>query len=294
MPPQGLTNFNDTGLSMTLRYGTGVNYVTGDIGIGAFQLDRGEFAVAQQAYLQGTSKAGEAADFPQGQFGILGLGFDTPGASSFLDTAAQTALGATSTAGQFVLSNIFAHNPDQPDYIGIALSRNGNQEGTADGSLTTTEYDNAHGRVVWSLRLDSLSAGGTTAGKDIVLLDTGTTNILIPEARVTAIYSSIPGAVLQQDSTNIPLVQFRTTTDVWVVPCTTQVDVAAAFGGQILTSPDGTHNFTVCFNSFTGIGTIAGGEVDALFGDNFLWNVYAACVAPFCLSFFNSSTLQTP
>ncbi|KAF8151158.1 hypothetical protein K438DRAFT_1988301 [Mycena galopus ATCC 62051] len=60
MPPQGLTNFNDTGLSTTLRYGTGANFFTGDIGIGAFQLDGGEFAVPQQAYLQGTSEAGEA------------------------------------------------------------------------------------------------------------------------------------------------------------------------------------------------------------------------------------------
>ncbi|KAF8151149.1 hypothetical protein K438DRAFT_434583 [Mycena galopus ATCC 62051] len=48
MPPQGLTNFNDTGLSTTLRYGTGANFVTGDIGISAFQLDGGEFTVPQQ------------------------------------------------------------------------------------------------------------------------------------------------------------------------------------------------------------------------------------------------------
>ncbi|KAF8166803.1 aspartic peptidase domain-containing protein [Mycena galopus ATCC 62051] len=231
MPPQGLTNFNDTGLSTTLRYGTGANFVTGDIGIGAFQLNGGEFAVTEQA-----------ADFAQGHFGILGLGFDTPGAS-FINAAVQTALGTTSTAGQSVLSNIFAQNPSQSDYIGIALSRTGDQEGTADGSLTIAEYDSDYASVagtpqipqtpagagVWSITLDSLSVGGTKipwtstipsapAGKDIVLLDTGTTNILMPEAQVTAIYSSIPGAVLQQDSTNIPLVQFGTMTDVTRAP----------------------------------------------------------------------------
>ncbi|KAF8151153.1 hypothetical protein K438DRAFT_1988296 [Mycena galopus ATCC 62051] len=96
MPPQGLTNFNDTGLSMTLHYYTSANFVTGDIGVGAFQLNGGEFAVPQQAYLQGTSEAGEAADFVQGHFGILGLGFDTPGAS-FINAAVQTAFGTTST-----------------------------------------------------------------------------------------------------------------------------------------------------------------------------------------------------
>jgi hypothetical protein len=45
---------------------------------------------------------------------------------------------------------------------------------------------------------------------------------------------------------------------------------------QVLTSPDGTHNFTVCTNAFTDLGTIAAGETDALFGDSFLRNVYTA------------------
>ncbi|KAF8186200.1 hypothetical protein K438DRAFT_1973564 [Mycena galopus ATCC 62051] len=88
------------------------------------------------------------------------------------------------------------------------------------------------------------------------------------------------GQELSRDSQ----VQFSTTTDAWLGPCTSQVDVVAAFAcvpafpifpspvyfslnsdvdplvgnGQILTSPDGTHNFTVCVNTFTDIGTIAG------------------------------------
>ncbi|KAJ7242152.1 aspartic peptidase domain-containing protein [Mycena haematopus] len=312
MPPGGLRSFNDTGLSTTLRYGDGSNFITGDIGIGAFELDGGQFAVPAQAYLQGVTEAGEEADFEEGHFGILGLGFDTPGAS-LINTAVQQAEGATSTRGQSVLSNIFAQNPTGSDYIGIALSRTGDQEGTADGSLTIAEYDTDYSSVqsspqipqtpanagVWSIVMDSFSVGGqkikwpstipsAPAGKNIVLLDTGTTNILMPEAQVTAIYSSIPGAVLSPNS-NIPLVQFSTTTDVWVVPCTAQVDVVATFAGQdfaihpldvtdmqILTTPDGSRNFTVCTNSFTDIGTIAQGETDALFGDSFLRNVYTA------------------
>ncbi|KAJ6501336.1 hypothetical protein DFH09DRAFT_1102494 [Mycena vulgaris] len=35
----GLPSFNDTGLSTTVRYGDGSNFVSGDIGVGAFQLD---------------------------------------------------------------------------------------------------------------------------------------------------------------------------------------------------------------------------------------------------------------
>lgn len=65
---------------------------------------------------------------------------------------------------------------------------------------------------------------------------------------------------------------------------------------QIVTSPDGTRNFTVCTNAFTDIGDIGQGETlncvfriahvlsfvsddqDALFGDSFLRNIYAAYV----------------
>ncbi|KAJ7819470.1 aspartic peptidase domain-containing protein [Mycena olivaceomarginata] len=306
MPPGGLTGFNDTGLSTTLRYGDGTNFVTGDIGIGAFELD-GQFAVPAQAYLFGKSQAGEEADFAEGHFGILGLGFDTVGASR-INTAIQTADGAASTRGRSVLSNIFAQNPSGSDYIGIALSRTGDGEGTADGSLTISEYDSDYEAVgsapkisqappnsgVWSVVMDGFSVGGkkitwpttlTTVaptGKNVVLLDTGCA------AQVNAVYSSIPGAVFSPTS-RIPLVQFSTTTDVWVVPCTAQVDVVATFGGQdfalhpldvtdmqVLTSPDGTHNFTVCTNAFTDLGTIAAGETDALFGDSFLRNVYTA------------------
>ncbi|KAJ6484763.1 aspartic peptidase domain-containing protein [Mycena sanguinolenta] len=312
MPPAGLTNFNDTGLTTTLRYGDGSNFVKGDIGVGAFSLDGGQFAVASQAYVFGQTQAGEEADFVEGHFGILGLGFDTAGASQ-INTAVQQAQGATATWGQSVLSNIFAQNPGSSNYMGIALSRTGDQEGTADGSLTIAEYDTDYqsvanspqipqtpaGSGVWSVTLDSLSVGGTKinwpttikaapAGKNVVLLDTGTTNILMPQTQVNAIYSTIPGAVLSPNS-NIPLVQFSETNNVWVVPCTAQVDVVATFAGQdfaihpldvtdmqILTSPDGTQNFTVCVNSFTDLGPIAQGEVDGLFGDSFLRNVYTA------------------
>ncbi|KAF8186185.1 hypothetical protein K438DRAFT_1973550 [Mycena galopus ATCC 62051] len=114
-------------------------------------------------------------------------------------------------------------------------------------------------------------------------------------------------------------VQFSTTTDVWPAPRTAHVDVVAAFAGvppfpffpspvyfilnsyvdrlnfaiypldvtdiQILTSPDGTHNFTVCVNAFTDIGTIAWARrrgcvlsfiPEDRLGDSFLRNVYTA------------------
>ncbi|KAK7052765.1 Six-hairpin glycosidase [Favolaschia claudopus] len=286
MPPGGLKTFTDTGLSATLRYG--------------------------DAYLQGKTQNGEEADFAQGHFGILGLGFDTPG-SSRINAAVLQAQGAASTVGNSVLSNIFAENATGSHYIGISLSRTGDEEGTADGSLTIAEYDSDYAAVanapklpqtpansgVWSVVLDGLSVGGkkinwptrlTTAvpsGKNIVLLDTGTTNILMPGEQVNAIYSAIPGAVFSPNS-NIPLAQFSTTRDVWVVPCTATPSVVASFGYdfpvhpldvtdmQVLTTRDGKHSFTVCVNAFADIGTIVSTEADALFGDSFLRNVYSA------------------
>ncbi|KAJ7183420.1 aspartic peptidase domain-containing protein [Mycena filopes] len=284
-PPGGVAKFADTGLSTTIRYGTGANFVAGDIGVNEFQVDG--HTIPAQAYLFATSSAGEESDFSAGHFGIWGLGFNTAGSSQVND-AVQTSKGASSTAGQSVLANIFAQNPTGSDYIGISLSRTGDLEGTADASLTISEYDADYeavagaprvpqtpaGSGAWTVVLDGFSVGGkkirwpTTlptvapAGKNIVLLDTGTTNILMPAAQINAIYSAIPGAVLAPASQNIPLVQFSTTADVWVVPCTAQVDIVATFGGQdfplhpldvtdmqVLTSPDGSHNYTVCTGS---------------------------------------------
>ncbi|KAF7367156.1 Six-hairpin glycosidase [Mycena sanguinolenta] len=310
-PPQGLTNFNDTGLSTTVRYGDGSTFVSGDIGVGAFSLD-GQFTVPFQAYLNVASEAGEDPDLDIGIFGLLGLGFETNGGSE-INNAVQHAQGPEATWGQSVLSNIFAQNPDSSNFMGIALSRLGDQEGSADGSLTIAEYDPDYesvqnspklsqtpaGSGTWSIVLDSFKVGGNPitwpstlsaapAGKNIVLLDTGTTNILMPQAQVNAIYSTIPGAVLTQDP-NIPLAHVSESHNVWVVPCTAEINVATTFAGQdfaihpldvtdmgIIQSPDGTHNFTVCLNAFTDIGLIGQGETDALFGDSFLRNVYTA------------------
>ncbi|KAF7367157.1 Six-hairpin glycosidase [Mycena sanguinolenta] len=284
MPPQGLANFNDTGLSTAIHYGDGSAFVEGEIGVGAFSLDGG-VTVPYQAYLNVASEAGQEPDFDQGLFGILGLGFDTTGASE-VDTTVRNKDGPEATWGQSVLSNIFAQNPDSSNFIGIALSRSGDQEGSADGSLTIAEYDPDYESVQnspklfqtpvgsgdWGVVMDSFKVGGNPitwpsplsaapAGKNIVVLDTGTTNILMPEAQVDAIYSTIPGAVLTQDP-NIPL-------DFTIHP----LDVTDI---STITTPDGTYNFTYCSNAFTDIGLIGQNREDALFGDSFLRNVYTA------------------
>ncbi|KAJ7255235.1 aspartic peptidase domain-containing protein [Mycena rebaudengoi] len=309
MPPEGLTTFNDTGLNATLEYGDGSDFVIGDIGVGTFELN--QYSIPAQAFLNVriASKA-EKPDFDAGIFGLWGLGFNTPG-SSRINDAVQKAFGASETWGQSVLANIFAQHPTGSDYIGISLSRTGDQEGTADASLTISEYDSDYEAVqnapkipqfpqdsgAWTVLLDALTVNGkkidwtssvvgTPAGKTIVDLDTGTTNIMMPRRIVNAIYSSIPGAVLSPNS-RVPSLKFSTTNDVWVVPCNATFDMKATFGGQdfpihpldatdmqVITSPDGRRNYTACVGAFTDIGTILDDRGDALFGDSFLRNVY--------------------
>ncbi|KAJ7723432.1 aspartic peptidase domain-containing protein [Mycena metata] len=240
-PPEGLPSFNDTKLNATLRYGDGSDFVSGDIGVGKFELD--QYTIPFQV-----TKAADAEqpDFDDGIFGLWGLGFNTPGSSGVND-AVQTAFGATATWGQ-------SRNQTGADYIGIALSRTGDAGGTADASLTISEYDSDYQAVAnspkisqnplnsgaWTVTLDGLSVGGkkitwpstmaqAPAGKNIVHLDTG--HLLVDPC---------------------------TTNDVWVVPCNASVKVVASFGGQnfpihpldvsdlqIVTSPDGTRNFTI-------------------------------------------------
>ncbi|KAJ6469517.1 aspartic peptidase domain-containing protein [Mycena sanguinolenta] len=311
MPPDNLPSFNDTHLNATIFYGDGSDFVAGDVGVGLFQLDT--YSIPLQAFLYvNNASVDEQPDFDDGIFGLWGLGFDTPGSSEVND-AVQKVDGANATWGQSVLANIFQENPTGDDYIGISLSRSGDTGGTADASLTIAEYDSDYAAVAsspkipqnplnsgtWAVTMDSISVGGKTinwpstmevapAGKNIVILDTGTTNVMMPAEQVAAIYSSIPGAAFARNlDQNIPPTKFSTTTGIWVLPCNASVNVVATFGGQpfpihpldmsdmqVVTSPDGQRNYTMCLGTFTDIGTIAQGATDALFGDSFMRNSY--------------------
>ncbi|KAF7334254.1 Six-hairpin glycosidase [Mycena sanguinolenta] len=311
MPPDNLPSFNDTHLNATIFYGDGTDYVQGEVGVGVFQLDTYSIPFQAFLYVQNAS-VDEQPDFDDGIFGLWGLGFDTPGSSEVND-AVQGAYGTSATWGQSVLANIFQENPTGDDYIGISLSRNGDTGGTADASLTIAEYDSDYAAVAnspkipqnplnsgaWTVTLDSISVGGKAidwpstmeqapAGKNIVVLDTGTTNVMMPAEQVAAIYSSIPGAAFSPNlDQSIPPTKFSTTTGVWVLPCNASVNVVATFGGQpfpihpldmsdmqVVTSPDGRRNYTMCIGTFTDVGTIVNGVSDALFGDSFMRNAY--------------------
>ncbi|KAJ7732223.1 aspartic peptidase domain-containing protein [Mycena maculata] len=296
MPPDGLPSFNDTHLNATV-YNiisplNGFGTVTGEIGVGVFELSSG-YSIPFQAFLNVQPSSSD-----DGIFGVWGLGLEP----SFTNTAVQQAYGSNATWGQSVLANIFAENSTGDDYIGISLSRSGDTGGTADAFLTISEYDSDYQAVAnspkvprfstnsfgWTVLLDALSVGGNKidwpsiseeapAGKNIVQIDIGTDNVRMPLVQLNALYSTIPGSV------STPYVP-----NLWIIPCNASVNVVATFGGQdfpihpldltaiqVITSPDGRRNYTMCTASWTEF--VFGkdeGVGDALFGSSFLRNAF--------------------
>ncbi|KAJ7142454.1 aspartic peptidase domain-containing protein [Mycena epipterygia] len=294
-PPGGIGPFNDTGAVAALHYedGAGIN---GTVGLASFEI--AGYTIPAQAFINVTNGAGD------GFSGLVGLGFDAP---SDPIPSGLTAVGLNGTLiGKSVLSSIFDQNPDKPRMFGLSLSRNGDQGGTANGSLTIGEYDVRYSAVQhapllsqfpegsndWSVLMDGIFVndvqipwatdpkGTVPAGKVHGLLDSDTTLFYVPEDIRNAIYSIVPGAVhTAQNSSWYG--------DAWVIPCDTAIDLHTMFGqysrGQnftlhpldlsnldVLSGPDG-QNYTVCTGAIDdglGIGR------DARFGQTFLRNVY--------------------
>ncbi|KAJ7185427.1 aspartic peptidase domain-containing protein, partial [Mycena filopes] len=308
MPPDAIPSFNDTKLKLQIEY-AGNGAVSGSIGVGKFALGE-DTVVPRQAFLWvDTATDVQKASSASGIFGSWGIGFGSNDPStSRINQKVQDVYGNT-TWGQNALASIFALNQTASNFIGISLSRVGDEVGTAHGALTIAEYEAEYAAVenapqlpisllnrgFWTIHLDGLKVGGKTidwnstvldvpagAGYKIIQLDLGTPNIVMPAAHVAAIYSSIPSAVVSHTSIKT---QFGSQSDVWVVPCNASIDVAVSFGGQdfpihpldvtdmqIVTSRDGKRNYTACFGTFTS--AVIGVNTDALFGDVFLRNAY--------------------
>ncbi|KAF7353878.1 Six-hairpin glycosidase [Mycena venus] len=316
-PPGGISGpFNDTGVFTAIFYGDGSNFVNGSVGLG--QVEIAGFTIPNQAFINVTNSVGEEGDFAGGVFGLVGLGFDGPGGSI---PSSLTAGGYNGTdVGKAVLSSIYAQNPDKGQFFSFSLSRVGDIEESADASLVISGYDDKYAAVQsapllpqfpansgrWSVLTDGISVNGVDikwnslgsdvpAGKTAVLFDTGTTNFLVPQELRDAVYGAVPGAVLAKNS-SIPNLKFSEDEDVWVIPCTTPVNMTVKFAGQdfpihpldlsdssYLVAPDG-KNYTVCVGSMTNGGSILGPDLDALYGDSFLRNVYSV------FSFGNDTT----
>jgi saccharopepsin len=307
-PPGGVSgSFNNTGAIATIFYGDGSNFVNGSVGLGLVEI--AGFSIPNQAFINVTNSVGEESDEASGIFGLVGLGFDGPQGSI---PSGLTAAGYNGTnVGKSVLSSIYAQNASNGHFFSFSLSRFGDVDETADASLVISGYDPKYTAVqsapvlpqsppnsgAWGVLTDGISVGGSAipwtsfsssvpSGQAQVIFDTGTTNFLVPAVVRDAIYSAVPGAVLAKNS-SIPNVQFSEDNDVWVIPCTTPVNMTTSFAGQefpihpldltdmgYVVGPDG-NNYTVCVGSVTNGGSILGNGFDALYGDSFLRNVYS-------------------
>ncbi|KAJ7019898.1 aspartic peptidase domain-containing protein [Mycena alexandri] len=305
-PPEAIPSFNDTKLKLTIGYGDDSS-VAGDIGVGKFALGQ-DTIIPRQAFLSVNndsvgSSSPQKVNFDNGIFGSWGIGFGSNDPdTSRINQKVQTAFGANTTWGQNALASIFALNQTGSDYIGLSLSRLGDPTDTADGSLTISEYDSDYQAVAnsprlplsllnlgsWTVPLDGLSVNGkrinwnstvlylpTGAGYTLVQLDLGMPNIVMPAKQAAVRVHVFNFAHLTEFGVN----------EVWIVPCNASIDVVASFGGQdfpihpldltdlkIVTSPDGTSNYTACVGTI--IGAVTTVSIDALFGDSFLRNVY--------------------
>ncbi|KAJ7288684.1 aspartic peptidase domain-containing protein [Mycena rebaudengoi] len=302
-PPKGIkaSTYNNTGVYAAIYYGDGTNYVNGTVGLGL--VDIAGHQIPMQAFIKVTNSVGEEGDREDGIFGLVGLGFDGPDGS--IPAALSSSGEDGEDLGKSVLANIFDQEMGKERFFALSLSRAGDRRGSAEASLSIGEYSKSYTDVqyapmlpqypensgAWSILYEGMSVNGKPiaykadkkGSPSSVLLDSGTSNFLLPNDLVDAIYGAVPGAVIAKNST-IPNTKWSADEDVWVVPCETAVNVSVSFGGQdfpihplditdltVLIGPDG-KNYTICTGSITNGGDVV--NRNAIFGDSFLRNTY--------------------
>ncbi|KAJ7609214.1 aspartic peptidase domain-containing protein [Mycena polygramma] len=302
-PPAEIGAFHSTGVAAKLDFGDGSTFVNGTVGLAEVEIAGAK--VPAQAFVNVTQNPSF-----QGEFGLVGLSFD--GVAKIPGALAAAHVNGAAVVGKSFLSSVFDQNPEMGRFFGLSLSRLYDPADSADASLDIAQLDERYTAVQnspvlpqfpannsqWSVLTDGIQVNGvpipwpantktTPAGQNSVLLDSGTTNFLLPAAIRDAIYSAVPGAVLAQNS-SIPNPHFSADRDVWIVPCQTVIQMSTSFGGQsipihpldltdmtVVAGPDDKEH-TICVGSITNGGTITTGpgSFDGLFGDSFLRNAY--------------------
>ncbi|KAJ7919481.1 aspartic peptidase domain-containing protein [Mycena leptocephala] len=289
VPPEDFS-FNNTGIKVTNSYGTGD--VEGTIGFASVQV--GNHTFDQQAFNNATLVE-VAEPLGPGIDGLLGVSFD-----GFHSSAIMATLDGSNwdtTLGEPFLYNIFDQTPEQNNFIGISLSRTGDLEGSADASFIINEINEAYAKVTqapllpifpgnnrrWSILMDGISVDGvnitlptstvpnTPDGKIVVVMDTGTPSVLLPDKLVSDIYSSIPGAQsgAAPDQSGVT----------WTVPCNTTTIVTIYFGGEPFPiHPLDLSDMAVDQDSTTCVGTFTSNPgtdgYDGCFGDTVMRNIF--------------------
>ncbi|TBU33278.1 acid protease [Dichomitus squalens] len=280
-----LPNANQTALTLNVTYGIGSTY-------GHISYTAVEFAginVPKQAFIDASEASNPILSY--GVDGIVGLGF------SKLSSVDNALTNAGQSDGKALLSNLFADNPKEPNFIAFALQRTTESGGDVEGSFTIGEYDDDYKDVAnspkistfpasdptrWTVLLDAIvlannntviplntSVAGAPSGKAVVMLDSGTSYTYATKEVCDAIYGNTQGA-----SYNSALGQ-------WVVPCDAEVDIALQFGSSVYpihpldVTPKSLSDSTLCVGSFIPQAVSVGaGQFDWLIGDNVMRSLY--------------------
>ena len=188
--------------------------------------------VANQSFLDVSDADNPALGY--GAQGLVGLGFTSLSNIDYLMN--QTG----SSAGRSFLFNAFSIDPQEPNFISFALTRSNDDQDEVGGAMTIGEYVQEYNQIEqtpgistwpvnnprrWNVLLEAVHVGATpvTVTSDIpsaptnravVLLDTGTSYTYAPPEVCQAIYGGVPGAT------------YDSTSQLWLIPCNQEVDVA--------------------------------------------------------------------
>jgi len=255
------STFNNTGQPFQVTYGTGSvsgTIVTDNVVIGNFSLPAHTFGVGNNESVQFSSNAVPLD-------GLMGLA-----QSSLSQQKVSTPIESLQQAGLV-----------EKAILGYRIPRLA--DGSLDGEITfgaldTTKFDpqtlvtvNSVSNVgFWEAPMDAVTVNGQNAqlpGRTVIM-DTGTTLLIVPPADAAAIHTLIPGA--QSDGQGG-----------FTIPCTGNATVALTFAGisfsidprDIAVQPvDPTNPQGTCVSGIVS-GTV-GGATEWLAGDVFLKNVY--------------------
>ncbi|KAJ7486168.1 aspartic peptidase domain-containing protein [Mycena galericulata] len=295
-----LTGTSSTGKAATISYASGS--ASGPVLTGS--VDFAGFTVSNQAFIE----VPPDSDHPVGQ-GLIGLG---PSEGSVLFEAFNAA-----SEGNTVLDSIFIQNTSTPNYMTFTLGRLDDPSQTFPGELTVGEVLNNYTNVTSQPKLPVttvaisddanqhfqvlLDANGfigpdgnpipitsvvkSTSNKNqpTVVIDSGFSLPQVPTSVAEAIYGRFSGSELVNDPS---------LGQIWLVPCTQEVNITLKFGGNsypvhpLDTAADPTifglsarktsSGVNACIGLFQPVSFDTGSDptYDIIFGMAFLRNVY--------------------
>ena len=231
-------------MAYNLSYGSG--WASGNIGFGPAEFSGcvlppymtsiahgySRIQIANQSFLDVSNASNPALSY--GAQGLLGLGFTSLSTIDYLLN--QTG----SSAGRSFLFNAFSINPREPNFVSFALSRSADDQDQVSGEMTIGEYIQEYEQIEqthaiptwpvknperWNVLLEAVHVGASPVlvtskipkaptNRAVALLDTGTSYSFAPPEVCQAIYGGIPGAT------------FDPTSQLWLLPCNQEVDVA--------------------------------------------------------------------